>query len=318
MAQPNDLSITKRPELLTFEEFDQIANRKGYICNIVAPVIEVGKSEGKIGRIRREDLLKIVDTARAPGAAYPERDMRFTYDSYDTEDRGLSEAVDDNNRAVWGDYLMADRQAVLNVVDGILGAQERRIAALFAGAGFDSDPGTDWSDYSASTPIEDVISAMQDVADVIGMKPNAVVLSWKKAQQAWLSEQVAERLGLSGSADMNMRAVSAAALAAAFDIERVIIHSGYQNVAAEGATASLNLIWPDDVAYVCRIATTSDPAEVCVARQYHWAGDGSTVMGTVESWREELRRRDMFRVRHQMGEAIRYVEACKAITGLNG
>jgi hypothetical protein len=59
---------------------------------------------------------------------------------------------------------------------------------------------------------------------------------------------------------------------------------------------------------VCRIATSNDLQDPCVGRTLHWAADGSTIGGTVESYREESKRGDVIRVRHDVDEVVLYTE----------
>jgi hypothetical protein len=60
---------------------------------------------------------------------------------------------------------------------------------------------------------------------------------------------------------------------------------------------------------VCRIATSNDFREPCIGRTFHWSADGSSIGGTVESYREEQTRSDIIRVRHEVAEVTLYAEA---------
>jgi hypothetical protein len=55
------------------------------------------------------------------------------------------------------------------------------------------------------------------------------------------------------------------------------------------------------LAYVAR---TDDIQEPCLARTFHWGGDGSTVGGSMESYRDEPVRADIIRCRHDVQEYI--------------
>jgi hypothetical protein len=60
---------------------------------------------------------------------------------------------------------------------------------------------------------------------------------------------------------------------------------------------------------VAKIATSVDMREPCIGRTFHWTQDGSSIGGTVESYREEAIRGDVIRVRHDVDEVILYPEA---------
>jgi hypothetical protein len=60
---------------------------------------------------------------------------------------------------------------------------------------------------------------------------------------------------------------------------------------------------------IARIATGVDMREPGVGRTFHWSGDGSSIGGTVETYRDETVRGDVVRVRHQVQEKRLYTEA---------
>jgi hypothetical protein len=60
---------------------------------------------------------------------------------------------------------------------------------------------------------------------------------------------------------------------------------------------------------VCKVATGQDFREPCIGRTFHWAGDGSGIDGTIESYRDETVRGDVIRVRHDVDEIVLYKQA---------
>jgi hypothetical protein len=67
---------------------------------------------------------------------------------------------------------------------------------------------------------------------------------------------------------------------------------------------------------ICRVATTADPREPCIARTFHWADDGSQIGGTAETYRDETKRSDIVRVRHDVDEIVMYTEMGHLIGGI--
>jgi hypothetical protein len=67
---------------------------------------------------------------------------------------------------------------------------------------------------------------------------------------------------------------------------------------------------------LCKVAKTNDVREVCIGRTFHWTKDGSSIGGTVEQYREEKVRGDVFRCRHQTGEKVINKECGHLLTGL--
>ena len=56
------------------------------------------------------------------------------------------------------------------------------------------------------------------------------------------------------------------------------------------------------------MTTTNDMSEPCIGRTFHWAEDGSQPAGTVETYRDETKRSDIVRVRHDVDEIVMYTE----------
>jgi hypothetical protein len=49
--------------------------------------------------------------------------------------------------------------------------------------------------------------------------------------------------------------------------------------------------------------------DACIGRTFHWSQDGSSIGGTVESYRDERVRGDVIRVRHDVDEIVLYPQA---------
>ena len=89
----------------------------------------------------------------------------------------------------------------------------------------------------------------------------------------------------------------------------VLVAGAIKNTAADGAAFAGADVWDDEYAMVCRVAGSSDIQEPCIGRTMHWSEDGSTIGGVVETYRDEPRRGEAVRVRHQIGIEIMYPEA---------
>jgi hypothetical protein len=98
-------------------------------------------------------------------------------------------------------------------------------------------------------------------------------------------------------------------LAAVFDLPHIIVAGGSQNTANEGQVAAISQLWSDEYAMVCRVATGADFKEPCIGRTFHWGADGSSIGGTVESYREEQTRSEIIRCRHDVDEITLYPQA---------
>ncbi len=315
MPSPSSSLSTLRPDLATFEEFDLEMDRRGFIAQRVAPVIDVASQAGVFGKIPVEQLLQTRTTNRAPGAGYARGNYTFTSASYTCEEHGAEEPIDDREAKMYANYFNAEQIATMRAYDAVLrNAEIRMAAAIFnastwTGVTLTTAVGTEWDTIATATPITDVDAAVKKVWAVSGMWPNALIVTKHVFKNLRRCAQVIDALESSGAGVGAWQgAINEAQLASVFDLDYVIVAGGAKNTAKEGQSVSFDKIWDDEYAMVCRVATTSDPKEPCIARTFHWAEDGSSIGGTVETYREESKRSDIVRVRHDVDEIVMYTE----------
>jgi hypothetical protein len=292
-------------------EFDLEMNQRGFIAQRVLPVLESMKQAGPFGKIPIEQLLKTGDTARAPGAGYSRGKFTFTKDSFSCEEHGWEEPVDDREAEMYADYFDAEQIATMRAYNAVLLNAEKRAAALL----FNTSTWTpttithEWDDASSSVPITDVETAVQTLWAQSGLWANALIVNRKVFRNLRLGAQVVDRMKYQGFQDVRAGNITASTLAQVFDLDEVIVAGSAKDTAKEGQDTSISPIWSDEYAMVARIARTNDIKEPCVGRTIHWGADGSTIGGTIETYRDETVRSDITRVRHDVDEKVLYVEA---------
>jgi len=313
MPSPSTSLSTLRPDLATFEEFDLEMDRRGFIAQKVAPVIDIASQAGSFGKIPVEQLLQTRDTKRAPGAGYARGNYTFEKATYSCEEHGAEEPVDDREAKMYANYFSAEQIATARAYDAVLrNAEIRMAAAIFNAttwASYTTAIVNEWDDFTNATPVQNVNTAVKAVWSQCGVWPNALVINKHVFKNLRLCDEVKDALESGGAGESSKQGVvTAAQLASVFDLDYVIIAGAGKNTANEGQTAAFGKIWSDEYAMICRIAETSDPREPCIARTFHWAEDGSLIGGTVESYREEDKRSDIIRVRHDVDEIVMYTE----------
>ena len=170
--------------------------------------------------------------------------------------------------------------------------------------------GVPWATVATAKPLTNVEAAVQKVYDNSGLWPNALVLNKKVFRNLRNTPEVIDRIASSGAGDRNLASdVTLQMLAAAFDLDYIIVAGGSQNTAKEGQTASVGQIWSSTYAMVCKVAISSDPKEPCVGRTFHWGADGSSIDGAIETYRDETVRGNVVRVRHDVDEIVLYAQA---------
>jgi len=317
MPSPTSSLSTLRPDLAgSLEEFDLAMDRMGFIGLQVLPEFSVATQAGVFGKIPIEQLLQNRETRRAPGAGYSRGSWTFETDSYATEEHGAEEPVDDREAAMYADYFDAELVSTQRARDVVLRNHEKRVAdAIFntttwTGSSLTTAITNEWDDATNATPIADVNSAIDAVWSGTGLRANALICNWQVFRNLRNTDQIRDRIASSGAGESVLqRRISAAQVAQALDLDRIIVAGSPKNTADEGQDVSISQIWSNEYAMVARIVTSNDIREPGLGRTFHWAGDGSQVGGVVESYREEAVKSDIIRVRHDVQEKILYAGA---------
>ncbi|XZE20857.1 hypothetical protein SH449x_000747 [Pirellulaceae bacterium SH449] len=318
MASPTSSLATLRPELAgSLMEFDLAMNQRGFIASQVLPVIDVSYQSGNYGRIPIEELLQERETSRAPGSGYSRSKFNFKPESYACLENGAEEVIDDREAQMYAEYFDAELVATARAYSSVLVNQEKRVASklfntsVYTGVDFYLDTTVPWTQatYDTSKPIDDVQFAADKVYANTGLYANALICNRFVFRDLKRSEQIIDALVAMGAGNRStLRDVTADQIAAALDLDMIIVAEGSRNSAAEGLNASIGQIWSSSYAMVARVCTTNDIREPGLGRTFHWSGDGSAVGGAVESYRDETVRGDVIRVRHDTDEKIHYFE----------
>jgi len=316
MPSPTSSLATLRPDLATFLEFDLESEKNGYVATQVFPVIDVQSQAGNFGKIPLEQLLQQRDTKRAPGSGYARGNWTFDKAVYATEEHGAEEAVDDREAKMYSEYFVAEQISTLRAFSSVLRNAEQRVAdAVFntttwTGSSLTTAVATPWSTLASAVPITNVEAAVQKVYDNSGLWANALIINRKVFRNLRNCSSIIDRINASGAGSPSKASdVTVEMLKAVFDLDYVIVAGTSKNGAKEGQTASPSQIWSSSYAMVCKIATSPDMREPCIGRTFHWSQDGSSIGGTVETYREEKSRSDIIRVRHDVDEVTLYAEA---------
>jgi hypothetical protein len=301
-------------------EFDLAMSQAGFIAQRVLPVLGVAKQAGNFGLIPIEQLLQARTTDRAPGSHYNSGTFTFNPATYSTNEHGWEEPVDDSEAEMFSEYFVLEQIAAMRAFRAVLENYEKRVAAAifntstWTGAALTTAVGTPWSTVATAVPTTNVEAAAQKVFDNCGMWPNAIIMSRKTFRNVRNCVSIIDRIKFAGITDPRAGAITEAAIAQVFDLDHVIVAGSAKNTAIEGQAAAISSIWADTNVMVCKIATDQDIRTPCIGRTFHWGEDGSQVGGQVETYRDEGKRSDIVRVRHQVDEKVLYVEAGHLLT----
>lgn len=315
MPAPSSALSTLRPDISgSLMEFDLAMDREGFVWNRVMPVFEAKKASGQFGKIPVAQLLQNRSTLRAPGGGYSRGSFTFEPVTFNTIEYGAEEPIDDREAALYSEYFDAEVVSGQRAQDAVLRNAEKRVAELlFSASTFSGHTGAitnEWDDASNATPINDVETAVRAIWTASGLWANALVINRHVFRNLRNCDQIVERINSQGAGNPSKPSdITADMLARVFDLEKIIVAGSAKSGVTEGQTFSADKIWSDEYALVCRVATSGDIKEPCVGRVFHWAEDGSTVGGTIETYRDETVRSDIARCRHDVDEKLLYASA---------
>lgn len=317
MPSPDSALTTLRPDIASsFEEFDTEMDRQGFIgLRVGGPVIECAKPSGTFGKIKLKEILKNRDTLRAPGAPYSRSNWKFEPATFSCEENGAEEPADHREKAMYADFFDAEVHAGRRALYAVLQNHEDRVCAalvdtsVWTGAALTTTVGTAWSTIASAVPVTDVDSARQLMWDGSGIWPNALIMNRTVFHRLRRTTQIIDLCKAQGFMDVRQGEITTDDLAKVFDVEQIIVSGSAKNTADEGQTATIAARWSVGHVMLCRVATTSDPREPCIFRNFHWAEDGSQIGGTVESYEEAQTRSTIIRARHDTDEVVMYAQA---------
>lgn len=321
---PSGTLSSLRPDLgASLEQFDLAMDRQGFIALQVLPVIETAVASGTFGKIPLKELLKNAETRRTSRSNYNRGDWQFTEDNFATKEYGFEEPVDDRDAKLYANYFDAEMIAVELARDTVMRAHEKRVADLlfnattWTGASLTTAVTNEWDDATNATPIDDVEAAVTKVYDLTGMWPNALIINRKVFRNLRKCDQIIERIASQGAGSATKaKDITAAQLAAVFDLSKIVIAGSSRNSANEGQNASLSQIWSNEYAMVARLAETNNIKEPCLGRTFHWGADGSEIGGTIESYYSNEVRGDVERCRHEVHEKVLYTEMAHLLSNI--
>lgn len=321
MPQPTSSLATLRPDLSeSLEEFDLVADEAGFIAQQACPMVDVASAAGVYGKVPIAQLLQNSNLVRGPSGNYPRGSFKFGTDTYTTLEYGYEEPVDDNEAAMYANYFRAERLAAMRARHKLMLGYEVRVAGVMFDTAFFTNTGAataHWDIAASAKPLDDVETAVQAVRAACGMRPNLMIMNWVNYRSCRRAAQILDLIKYDGHTDPKAGAIGVEVLQQLFDIPKILVAGGVKNTANEAQTAVIADIWSTSYVWVGRVAVTEDPKEPSAVRSFHWGGDGSSLEGTMETYRDEPVRADIVRNRHQVQEKQQMAACGYLISGVD-
>jgi len=301
-------TVVRRPDLGgAIVEMFEASGSMGYIGTQLLPIQNVNENAGVYPVITKESLMKNVNPARAPKSAYVRTNYDYERGSYMTYEYGVEEVIDDVERSLFDQEAggMADMLAAKRAANYLMRAQEKRIANLFFSTTAATRFGTtsvtnEWDDYANATPISDIKAQLNNFRLKAGNAPDALVVNWEVYNNLTQCAQIVDQIKYTFGAALDIRNLSAAQVAQALGVPRLIVAGGLEDTAGQGLDSSISDIWSNEYAALVRIG---DMTSGGLGRTFSWAPESGSPF-VVEQYRENAVRGDVYRVRHYVGETL--------------
>jgi len=293
----------------------------GLIGADVMPLLPVSAKSGVYLKVQTADadLLNADAAKRNAGAEYARAVRKFTSDTYDCQETGLEELLDDSFRSDASRFFAIEAETAKFLLRQVKLSHEKRVADLL----FATTTPFTTADLTATGSIAyteanlPTINAPADVAagklalNKLGYSANAVIMSANVYERirrtTLLQNQFYGTVSSTGG-----RLLDEKQIAQAFGVDNVYIGRAAYNTANKNKSYSGSFIVPDSKIIVANVATGQFTAGG-LGRTLVWSDDAPGGFVS-ESYRDEARRSNVLRVRMNTAEKVIDANAAVRIT----
>ena len=301
-------AAVSRPELKVFLEQAREAE-KGLIAEQVLPVKDSPAMTGRYPRYLLADgglLDADLDTKRGANGAYSRVSRKWTWDTYDCEDRGLEGEIDDTQAREMAQFADLEQTESKLVRRNVALAYEKRVANKVmsaANSGFNATNAiVNYTEANLATMdfAQDVINA-QERLEGKGTTMNAAVMSrvvWNRVRRSTKLLQFI----YGNTVGTGNQKLSPEVVADALELDKILISGKKYNGGKKGQSVNLTSMWGTETVLLANIQG-GDFNMGGIGRTLCWTEDASGLY-VVETYREEKLRKDIVRVRQNSTEKI--------------
>jgi len=225
---------------------------EGMIGDLIAPVVSVQKQSDSYWVFAVQDAFRTEDDKRAPGDEAKRISRSISTDTFFCDNYALKDHIP------YEDLENADAATVVTersaraewIKDRLMLNKELRVAQQCtsgSNVGSYSAIASGWTDYTNADPIADINTAINNVEDLTGYRPNRIVFggyAWRHFRE---NSGVIDRVyGIAGQGSPT-RLVSRENAKAIFEVEQILVGGAYYSSTEEGQAASLSQLWNDNV-----------------------------------------------------------------------
>lgn len=314
MPRPTDATAVGRPDLGALA-YEHMMDQSMYIGLSIMPLFQVPEQSMQYPVIPIESLIKSRDnTARAARAGYARADWQFEFGTFACAEHGWEELVDDKERNLYQRFFDAEVVATEIATGVILRNHEARVAAVLTASTNTTAAGVTWATAATATPKANIKTAINEMRAAGGVRPNKIVMSWTTFTNVLVTNELRDYLQYTSPHLVEGLEAQRATLARYFGVDEVLVGDVLEDTAKRGKAASLADLWPDDEVYLVAVNDSNNLRMPSVGRTFQWIEDAPDIL-TTESYRDETKRSNVVRVRHNVAEAVQYAGAIRKLTG---
>lgn len=320
MPRPTSSTTIQRPDLgtLAYEYMEDNRATNGYIGLAVMPEFATPEKSADYPVIPVEAVTATPTVDRSARGAYARDDFEFEMQTYACKERGHESPVDDTERRLYSQFFDAEQVAVQRSVDIILRAHEIRVAAKVQStsvAGGNSAIATPWTTAASATPRANIETGIMAMRSGYGILPNAAVMNFPTFIAVMNSAEIKDAFKYTNPVELGGYEAQRRILAQYFGLEEVLVPGAMKSTAKKGQTAVLAEVWGQNYVSLLRVSSGgNDLREPSFGRTFRWTEDSPSILVT-ESYRDESIRSDVYRVRHDVDEAVQFAGALYILTG---
>ena len=245
------------------------------IAGSISPVVQVGKQSDAYAIFSRADALRIEDTKRSPGTEANKVTRTISSDTYYAQNYALKYPITIEDRE---NADPIQKQNIINdgvryITDKLMLDWENRVAGIVnstSNVGSSAVVASEWDVAASSDPLGDLNTAMDNVQDLTGTRPNRVVMGLAAWRSLRRNNQILNRLfGTNNGGGFAMKNQVASLL----EVDELLVGAAYQNTGNEGLAESISTIWGDNV--LCYYSPTSPSRDApSFMYSFRWAPGG--------------------------------------------
>ena len=294
MAQPTHSELQAVDPVLSNMLVGYQQSQDRFVADRVFPLVPVEKQGFTYYLFTKKYWFLDEMKGRSPGAAFARGGYGASTTTGFANTWGLEHPIADEARANNQTPMGLEQAGLQWLAQQSLIRRERAFAADFMATSVwatdDNNATTDWDDFSAGDPVNDVLTAKRTISNSTGMDGNAMVLGYIVHQALVNHPDIIDRVkytrdGLLGTVEQ--------ILAQAFGVERYLVGKSSYNSANEGQTFSGAAIIDDDC-LVCSISAA--PGMFTASAGYTFAWDGGGGGGQIAQYREPQVKSDVLQL----------------------